>query len=64
VIGDTVNLASRIEGLTKGVARVLVSDATRAACQNDFDFVAHGSQQVKGRAEAVALFEPKTKDSA
>lgn len=64
VIGDTVNLASRIEGLTKGVARVLVSDATRAACQNDFEFVAHGSQQVKGRAEAVALFEPKTKDSA
>jgi len=64
VIGDTVNLASRIEGLTKGVARILVSDATRAACQNDFDFVAHGSQQVKGRAEAVALFEPKTKDSA
>jgi adenylate cyclase len=63
-IGDTVNLASRIEGQTKGVARVLVSDATRLACQavcDDYDFVDHGEFSVKGRAQAVRLFEPRRK---
>lgn len=60
-IGDTVNLASRIEGLTKGVSRILVSDATRLACADHYEFVPHGSHQVKGREQAVALFEPRTK---
>ncbi len=63
-IGDTVNLSSRIEGLTKGVARVLVSDATRAACGDAFTFIDHGSYSVKGRAQPVVLFEPRYKESA
>ncbi len=58
-IGDTVNLSSRIEGLTKGVARILVSDATRKACAEHYDFVPHGSHMVKGREQAVELFEPR-----
>ena len=57
-IGDTVNLASRIEGLTKGVARILVSGDTAALCRDQFDFTPTGSYKVKGRAQEVALFIP------
>lgn len=61
-IGDTVNLASRIEGCTKGVARVLVSGATRDACgrhgENKFSFKNHGEFHVKGRDQGVELLEP------
>ncbi|MGE5624961.1 MAG: CHASE2 domain-containing protein [Bacillota bacterium] len=60
-IGDTVNLASRIEGQTKGVARVLVSAATRERCGDAFDFVERGTYKVKGRNEPVQLFEPREK---
>ena len=57
-IGDTVNLSSRIEGATKGVARVLVSASTQRLCQNVFEFVDHGDFHVKGRDQAVRLYEP------
>ena len=59
-IGDTVNLASRVEGLTKGVARILVTRETMLACQPsaDVDFESRGAFAVKGRAAAVELYEP------
>jgi adenylate cyclase len=57
-IGDTVNLASRIEGLTKGVARVLVSAQTRAACGSALQFIDRGEFKAKGREQPVRLFEP------
>lgn len=65
-IGDTVNLSSRIEGLTKGVARVLVSEDTAQQCLRHgaacpFDFEDKGSFTVKGRAQAVRLYEPRKK---
>lgn len=58
-IGDVVNLASRIEGETKGVARVLVSDATRQLCETAFAFEPKGLHHVKGREQGVNLYEPK-----
>ncbi len=57
-IGDSVNLASRIEGATKGVARILVSEATRSACGGEFTFVDRGDFKAKGKTEGVRLFEP------
>jgi adenylate cyclase len=62
-IGDTVNLASRVEGLTKGVARVLVTRDTMEACMSsaskDYTFTPRGSFAVKGRAAQVELYEPR-----
>ncbi len=65
-IGDTVNLASRIEGLTKDAKRrILVSRDTMERCQKSpgpgFDFEFCGSYKVKGRAQEVELFEPHRK---
>jgi adenylate cyclase len=57
-IGDSVNLASRIEGLTKAHGRVLVSAATRTHCGPRFDFAPAGSYKVKGREAEVELFMP------
>ena len=60
-IGDTVNLASRVEGLTKGVARVLVSRDTMEACTkaSELGFDLRGSFAVKGRIAEVELYEPR-----
>jgi adenylate cyclase len=57
-IGDTVNLGSRIEGLTKGVSRILVSRETMQACGDAFEFKSFGSFKVKGREQEVELFAP------
>lgn len=58
VIGDTVNTASRIEGATKGRARILVSAATRAVVGTGFEFRDHGCLALKGKEEKVHLYEP------
>jgi adenylate cyclase len=60
-IGDTVNLGSRIEGLTKGVSRILVSRETMEACGDAFEFKSFGSFKVKGREQEVELFAPAEK---
>ncbi|MGQ9686189.1 MAG: CHASE2 domain-containing protein [Thiobacillaceae bacterium] len=58
VMADAVNLASRLEGLTKqyGVG-VLVGEATRAACP-DISFMFVDRVRVKGKAQPVSIYEP------
>jgi adenylate cyclase len=58
VMGDAVNLASRLEALTKqyGVG-VLVGDSTRRAV-TDVVFREVDRVRVKGKDEPVAIFEP------
>lgn len=54
-IGDSVNLASRVEGQTKGYGvAVLVTEATRAAA-SDLAFLEVDLVRVVGRAEPVPL---------
>jgi adenylate cyclase len=62
-IGDTVNLASRIEGLTKGVARILVSEESAGRAGDAFEWVDRGEHAVKGRGQPVRLFEPRRRSS-
>ncbi len=63
-IGDTVNLASRVEGLTKGVARILVTSDVKEACaeSSEFSFELCGTFAVKGRVAQVELYAPKRKN--
>ena len=70
-IGDTVNTASRIEGLTKEAGcRIAISREAMEACLGGadpasfaFDFVPRGSYKAKGRAQPIELFEPRRKSS-
>jgi adenylate cyclase len=58
VIGDGVNLASRLEGLTKQYGLpVVVSEATRAAAP-EFLYREIDRVRVRGRSEAVTVHEP------
>jgi adenylate cyclase len=56
VIGDAVNLASRVEGLTKRQGVTLL--ATRSQSGNAFDWVASAVEEVKGKAAPVETFIP------
>ena len=58
VMGDAVNLASRLEGITKEYhADIIVGEATKNAV-SDIVFRELDRVRVKGRDEAVAIYEP------
>jgi adenylate cyclase len=56
-IGNTVNIASRIEGLTKAVGKsLLVTAAVRNRSGNSFSFEELPPQEVRGIEGRMALF--------
>jgi adenylate cyclase len=58
VMGDAVNIASRLEGLTKEYgAQILVSEAMVKAAPN-FVYREMDKVAVKGRVEGIPIFEP------
>jgi adenylate cyclase len=58
VIGDAVNLGARLESLNKEYGtRIIISEATRSRLKGQYDIRPLGSVTVKGKSQAVAIFE-------
>jgi adenylate cyclase len=58
VIGDTVNMTSRIESSTKAFgADLLVSETVSQKVGEEFLFEEAGSAEVKGKSEPLKLFK-------
>ena len=58
VIGDNVNLGSRLESLNKDYrSRIIISDATRARLTGTYDIRPLGEVVVKGKTRPVSIFE-------
>lgn len=59
VIGDTVNVASRLEGLNKEYkTQIIVGESTKNKIEDKYKFKALGSVAVKGRTEPLNIFTP------
>ena len=57
VIGDSVNLASRLEGLTKNHPyKILINDRIYEQVKGEFECVLLGEEYVKGKAQAVRVY--------
>jgi adenylate cyclase len=60
VIGDNVNLGSRLESLNKDYkTRIIMSDATRTRLTHTYDTRPLGDVVVKGKSKPVAIYEIK-----
>ena len=58
VIGDNVNLGSRLESLNKQFgSRIIISAATRQRLQGRYDIRPLGGVTVKGKTQSVDIFE-------
>jgi adenylate cyclase len=59
-IGDTVNVAARIEGLTKAAGTpILASETTRQSAAARHAFRALAPMNIRGKVEPVTLFAPE-----
>ncbi len=65
VIGDTVNTASRLEGMTKGTEHQLfVSEATRARLSGNLDDLVFVEEMpVRGRAGDIRVWAPRSSEN-
>jgi adenylate cyclase len=59
VVGDAVNVASRIEGLTKHYALDLLAGVSTKMCTPQFDWVPVDTVRLAGKTETLALFTLK-----
>jgi adenylate cyclase len=58
VIGDNVNLGSRLESLTRNFqTRIIISEATRVALKGQYELRPLGEVTVKGKSVPVKVFE-------
>jgi adenylate cyclase len=57
LVGDTVNVASRLQELTKDMGEeIILSEATRTRLKNDFALKRLAATKVKGKSEPLAIF--------
>ena len=68
-LGDTVNLASRLEGMTKDLHAVIlvsrvVKDAAGSALDKIVEFIPRGDVSIRGHESAVEVFEVIRKRSS
>lgn len=56
-VGDTVNLAARLEAHTKLVGQpILIDENTRAGLDDSFELIEQGDVQIKGKQDTVHVF--------
>ncbi len=61
VLGDTVNLASRLESLNKEHhTKLLMTDATECRLESQVDTLHLGQVPVRGKAQPIELFTVKS----
>jgi adenylate cyclase len=59
VVGDTVNVAARVEQTTRELGdRILLTEATRTLLQREHDLEQRGEIELRGRSDPVALYSP------
>jgi class 3 adenylate cyclase len=60
IIGDAVNVASRVEAATREVGEdVLITEATARELSDDVEVVPCGEHELKGLPEPLALYAPR-----
>jgi adenylate cyclase len=65
LIGDNVNLTSRLEGLTKYYGQtLLVSQAMVEACGDAYEYLEMDSVRVKGKHEPITIYTAMTHEQA